>query len=73
VNIENRIRCSSNCSSGGDGPEAVTPALHDTIHQLTWRNEAVKIAILIADAPPHGLDSIGDTWPNGKLTCMFVQ
>jgi len=27
---------------------------------------AVKIAVLIGDAPPHGLEPTGDTWPNGK-------
>jgi hypothetical protein len=26
----------------------------------------VKIAILIADAPPHGLETNGDHWPDGK-------
>jgi len=41
--------------------------LHAAAHNLSWRTNAVKIAILIADAPPHGLDSgAGDTWPNGR-------
>ncbi len=51
---------------GGDGPEAMAPALHAAVHTLSWRKNAVKIAILIADAPPHGLEQLGDNWPNGK-------
>lgn len=52
---------------GGDFPEAIAPALHAAVHTLSWRTNAVKIAILIADAPPHGLDTgTGDTWPNGR-------
>mmetsp|Transcript_120752 Transcript_120752/g.336950 ORF Transcript_120752/g.336950 Transcript_120752/m.336950 type:complete len:482 (-) Transcript_120752:113-1558(-) len=49
---------------GGDGPEAVTAALHDALH-LPWRASATKIAVLIADAPPHGLEPFGDGFPNG--------
>jgi hypothetical protein len=51
-------------AGGGDGPEAVTAALHDALH-LPWRAAATKIAILIADAPPHGLEPSGDGFPNG--------
>ena len=50
---------------GGDGPEAVADALHEAL-QLSWRHEATKICILISDAPPHGLDTNGDTFPNGS-------
>ena len=55
------------CFLGGDGPEAVTPALYAAVHTLSWRKNAVKIALLIADAPPHGLDRNGDTWPQGSI------
>jgi len=51
-------------SGGGDGPEAVTAALHDALH-LPWRPNAAKVAVLIADAPPHGLEPTGDGFPNG--------
>jgi hypothetical protein len=51
---------------GGDCPEAIAPALHAAAHTLSWRKNAVKIALLIADAPPHGLQPAGDTWPNGR-------
>jgi len=49
---------------GGDGPEAVTAGLHDALH-LPWRPNATKICVLIADAPPHGLEPTGDGFPNG--------
>jgi len=51
-------------AGGGDGPEAVTAALHDALH-LPWRPHATKISILIADAPPHGIEPRGDGFPNG--------
>lgn len=52
----------------------MTPALHAAVHTLSWRKNAVKIAILIADAPPHGLDIQGDHWPNGKnfVFCIVI-
>lgn len=54
---------------GGDIPEAIAPALEAAVNTLKWRTNAVKIAILIADAPPHGLSTTcGDHWPNGKNT-----
>jgi len=52
-------------SGGGDGPEAVTAAMYDTLHKVSWRPNATKCAVLIADAPPHGLEPCGDGFPNG--------
>jgi hypothetical protein len=51
-------------AGGGDGPEAVTAALYAARH-LTYRKESVRVAVLIADAPPHGLGESGDGFPNG--------
>jgi hypothetical protein len=51
-------------SGGGDGPEAVTAGLHQALN-MNWRKEATKISVLIADAPPHGLEPSGDGFPNG--------
>lgn len=51
-------------AGGGDGPEAVTAALYAARH-LSYRKESVKVAVLIADAPPHGLGESGDGFPNG--------
>lgn len=52
-------------SGGGDGPEAVTAALHEVL-ELNWRPEASKVCVFIADAPPHGLGESGDGFPNGS-------
>jgi von Willebrand factor type A domain len=35
---------------GGDTPEALNEALHETVHGLAWRSDAAR---LVADAPPH--------------------
>ncbi|CAF2242984.1 unnamed protein product [Rotaria magnacalcarata] len=52
--------------SGGDSPEAMAPVLHAAVHDLSWQQSAVKIALLITDAPPHGLSStIHDNFPDG--------
>jgi hypothetical protein len=32
---------------------------------LSWREGAAKVIVLIADAPPHGLGESGDGFPNG--------
>jgi len=50
---------------GGDGPEAVAEALHDAL-SLDYRKNAIKICVLIADAPPHGIGVSGDGFPNGN-------
>ncbi|KAL7009959.1 hypothetical protein EMMF5_000868 [Cystobasidiomycetes sp. EMM_F5] len=51
-------------SGGGDGPEAVTAAMHECL-SLEWRQEASKMAVLVADAPPHGIGEYGDGFSNG--------
>jgi len=51
-------------NGGGDGPEAVVDGLHDAL-KLDYRQNATKVCILIADAPPHGLGQSGDGFPNG--------
>lgn len=49
---------------GGDGPESLNQGLAVTVGGLTWRENAAKVAFLIADAPPH-MDYAGDT-PYGE-------
>ncbi|CAE6474581.1 unnamed protein product [Rhizoctonia solani] len=49
---------------GGDGPEAQCDALHDALNSA-WNEKATKVAVLITDAPPHGLGESGDGFPNG--------
>ena len=46
-------------AGGGDGPEAQTAALAEAL-DMSWSENAVKIVILITDAPPHGLGENGD-------------
>ena len=50
-------------SGGGDGPEAVSTALQ-VMNKMEFLNESAKIAVLIGDAPPHGVEN-GDRWPQG--------
>lgn len=39
---------------GGDYAEAMNEALHETVHQLSWRGDgATRMVVLLADAPPH--------------------
>jgi hypothetical protein len=41
-------------SGGGDFPESVNAALDDAVHRLAWAgDESGRLAILVADAPPH--------------------
>jgi len=56
-------------SGGGDGPEAVACAMNAVLN-LEFRKDATRICILIADAPPHGLEPNGDDYPNG-CPCGF--
>ena len=38
---------------GGDTPEALNEALHEVVHGLSWRADAARMVVLVADAPPH--------------------
>jgi Mg-chelatase subunit ChlD len=39
---------------GGDYAEAMNEALHETVHQLSWRGSGTtRMVVLLADAPPH--------------------
>jgi hypothetical protein len=39
--------------NGGDTPEALNEALHEVVHGLSWRQQAARMVVLVADAPPH--------------------
>lgn len=43
----------ASADGGGDTPEALGPALSETVHTLAWRDGAAHVAFLIADAEPH--------------------
>jgi len=49
---------------GGDGPESVACAL-DAALNADWRKSSVKVCVVIADAPPHGLGESSDGFPQG--------
>ena len=51
-------------AGGGDLPEAVADALQEIL-LLCWREDATKICVFITDAPPHGLGTFGDKFPQG--------
>ncbi|MFP8778635.1 VWA domain-containing protein [Hydrogenophaga sp. RWCD_12] len=39
---------------GGDYPEAMSEALHETVHRMSWRGDgATRMVVLLADAPPQ--------------------
>ena len=40
-------------AGGGDMPEALNEALHEVVHGLSWRADAARMVVLVADAPPH--------------------
>ncbi|MDE6833135.1 MAG: VWA domain-containing protein, partial [Ruminococcus sp.] len=42
-----------NADGGGDTPEAVAEILTETMMDTQWNDDAVKVAFLIFDAPPH--------------------
>jgi len=56
---------------GGDTPEAVAEALND-VNNLEYRKKAVRICVLVADAPPHGIGEPGDSYPDRGLDIMQI-
>src|SRR5262245_24162314 len=41
---------------GGDGPEHVARALHESVYKMSWApktNDSVRLIYLVGDAPPH--------------------
>ena len=50
---------------GGDEPEAVLDGVLAACRELRWRRHARRLAVLVGDAPPHGVQRDGDTFPDG--------
>ena len=50
---------------GADWPESQSDALHMALNDLTWRDYAYKMIILITDAPPHDPSIDGKSCPAG--------
>jgi Mg-chelatase subunit ChlD len=57
-------------NGGGDYPEAMNEALHETVHRLSWRGtDATRLVVLLADAPPH-LDYGGPQYDEDMLAAL---
>ena len=52
-------------NGGGDGPEAVLDGIYAACKKIEWRKHSRKVAVLIGDAPPHGVGAAGDGFPQG--------
>jgi hypothetical protein len=50
---------------GGDGPESVLDGVLAACRELEWRDHARRLAVLVGDAPPHGVGCHGDGFPKG--------
>jgi Mg-chelatase subunit ChlD len=52
--VYKRLR-SFHADGGGDGPEHVARALHESVHKMSWSQDqaVVKVIYLVGDAPPH--------------------
>jgi hypothetical protein len=62
--IQKTIDCFK-AHGGGDGPEAVFDGIVAAVNELQWRHTAHRLAVLIGDAPPHGVGASGDAFRNG--------
>ncbi len=55
---------------GGDYPEAMNEALHETVHRMSWRGTGTtRMVVLLADAPPH-LDRGGPQYDDGMMAAL---
>jgi Mg-chelatase subunit ChlD len=50
---------------GGDEPEAVFAGIVAACRELAWRRHARRMAVLVGDAPPHGVGCRGDAFSRG--------
>lgn len=53
-------------NGGGDMPEAMHVAMKAGLN-MKWRDDALKVNLLVADAPPHNED-IMETWNAGQIS-----
>ena len=56
---------------GGDGPEAQTAALAAAL-DIEWIDNAVKMVVLITDAPPHGIGEDGDGFTSSPDRMLII-
>jgi len=59
---------SMSATGGGDTPEAYTEVMLQAVNGIGWRNDAIRLVVVIGDAPPHdavygtGSSPTGYTW-----------
>jgi Mg-chelatase subunit ChlD len=57
-------------NGGGDYPEAMNEALHETVQKLSWRGTGTtRLVVLLADAPPH-LDYGGPQYDDDMMAAL---
>lgn len=61
--IEENVKQMS-ADGGGDGPEAVSTAMN-VANRMEFLRDAAKVIVLVADAPPHGVEQQG-RWQGGS-------
>jgi hypothetical protein len=64
---------SLHASGGGDACEAVFAGLVAARKELSWRANARRIAVLVGDAPPHGIGAPGDNFRKGCPSGETIQ
>lgn len=50
---------------GGDEPEAVLDGMLAACREMAWAPHARRLAVLVGDAPPHGVGARGDQFRQG--------
>ncbi len=70
LNDFQRVLNALHADAGGDYPEAMNEALHETVHNLSWRGSgATRLVVLLADAPPY-LDYGGPQYDDDMMAAL---
>ncbi len=65
VNAMRQVIDGLKADGGGDEPEAVLDGVLAACREMDWAPHARRIAVLIGDAPPHGVGRRGDHFRDG--------
>jgi len=60
-----QVLMSLRADEGGDAPEAVLDGIVAACNELSWRKHALRLMVLVGDAPPHGVGTRGDSFADG--------
>jgi len=58
-------------TGGGDYPEAVASGFL-LLNEMAFRPTATKVVVHVADAPPHGCNTSGDSFPTGDKNAELM-